>query len=919
MLTEDIKNKYQIQREKAAADLAEIKNIITLIEKKDSQIKEKCDFLQTLVDSLPTPIYVKDLNLRYKVCNDALAILMGVNRESIIGKTLTEIYSDNDESRFMYEKDMELLENGGTQTFDYEIAGIGKHPQILNFNRSIFRDENRQIAGIIGSCFDITDRVKKEKELRVEREKFYNAFDQSPIPKVIIQYGTGLILEINETALEMFGFTREEIKDKTVYDLRTNSGKSLIKDYQDFTQEFFLSQLDENNGRIKSIDIIIYTKNDEEKVIALSASKYRVNGGFCVLSILKDITYRVLAENKVKQIQRNYEIFFNTINEFLFVLDENGNIIHMNSTVIDRLGYTKEELKCMNIISLHPIERQDDTKKIIRDMLDKIISICPIPIITKQGIQIPVETKIAHGVWNDKPVIFGVSKDISDLKLSEEKFSKLFYINPTVCGLSEFDSHRYIDVNEAFYTLLGFEKDEVIGKTVHELNIITHDQMNKILLNADINGNIKNIESDIRSKNGNIKHVIFSSESFFVQDKKYRFVVVQDITERKRMEQENIKIKEEWEETFNVVPELIAILDNDHTIIRVNKSFTDRFNNSMDYFIGKKCYEIVHNNDNVPEECPHAQLLLDGKQHVQEGYDNLLKGYFIVTCSPIFNDNKELIGSVHSMIDITKRKETEDKLKEISEQYQTAIELSNDAVAIVQDGKHVFVNKRFLEIFGIDSFEDIIGKEYINVYHNDIEFVRDINRRRTEGLRVPSKYEFRGLKLGDRRSMCIEVSAAKITYKGRVATLSYLRDVTERKRYEQFQNLPISTLDTIEEMVCRHDSNFKFTYANETYCKFIGKTREKLETMTLFDFMPSEEVERVKDYLASFSVNKTSSSIVNKVILYSGEIVYIYWMNRAFFDSDNQLIELQSIGRVSDVFEIEDKSNRRLDKKNLER
>ena len=69
-------------------------------------------------------------------------------------------------------------------------------------------------------------------------------------------------------------------------------------------------------------------------------------------------------------------------------------------------------------------------------MLSGTTEFCPVPILTKAGIQIPVETRVSMGYWDGKPAIFGVTKDISKITLSEEKFSKLFYLNPSPCGLS---------------------------------------------------------------------------------------------------------------------------------------------------------------------------------------------------------------------------------------------------------------------------------------------------------------------------------------------------------------------------------------------------------------------------------------------------------------------------------------------------
>ncbi len=246
-----------------------------------------------------------------------------------------------------------------------------------------------------------------------------------------------------------------------------------------------------------------------------------------------------LEENQIAQTrilsvtQKNYETFFNTIDDFLFVLDEQGNIIHANKTVIERLGYSMAELHGKSVLMVHPPERRDEAGRIVGEMLTGKAEFCPVPILTKSGTQIPVETKVSPGMWDGKPVLFGVTKDISRVQLSEEKFSKLFHINPSACGLSDLDDHTYIEVNEIFYSLFGFEKNEVIGKTAVALGILTPESISSIMNKADSNGNVTNVETDLKAKNGEIKHVLLSSENIYVQDKRYRFTVVHDITERK--------------------------------------------------------------------------------------------------------------------------------------------------------------------------------------------------------------------------------------------------------------------------------------------------------------------------------------------------------------------------------------------------
>ena len=244
------------------------------------------------------------------------------------------------------------------------------------------------------------------------------------------------------------------------------------------------------------------------------------------------------------QTRHNYETFFDSINDFLFVLDEQGNIIHTNATVINRLGFSKEELHGKSVLLVHPAERREEAGRIVGEMLNGVATFCPVPLLTKSGSQIPVETRVSHGFWDGKPAIFGVTKDISKIKLSEEKFSKLFQTNPSACGLSDLHTHRYIEVNEAFYSLFGFDKNEVIGKTALELGILSSETLTTVLKKAQTSGSTSNIEAELYAKNGEKKHVLLSSENIYVQDNQYRFTVVHDITERKSAEAD-IKLKNE--------------------------------------------------------------------------------------------------------------------------------------------------------------------------------------------------------------------------------------------------------------------------------------------------------------------------------------------------------------------------------------
>ncbi|MBA4416796.1 MAG: hypothetical protein C0392_02625 [Syntrophus sp. (in: bacteria)] len=116
---------------------------------------------------------------------------------------------------------------------------------------------------------------------------------------------------------------------------------------------------------------------------------------------------------------------------------------------------------------------------------------------------------------------------------------------------------------------------------------------------------------------------------------------------------------DEWEVTFNSVPDMISIHDRDFRIVKANKAFLDAFGMEAEWLIGKKCYEIIHGTDEPWLNCPHRQTLISKNPTVEEFFEPRLQKYLLVSVSPIRDHENEVIGSVHTAYDITERKRAE--------------------------------------------------------------------------------------------------------------------------------------------------------------------------------------------------------------------------------------------------------------------
>lgn len=133
-----------------------------------------------------------------------------------------------------------------------------------------------------------------------------------------------------------------------------------------------------------------------------------------------DISERKQVESQLRERESNLKTFFDTIDDFLFVLDEQGSMQRINRTVVERLGYPEAELLGHNVLHVHPVDRHAEAMQIVADMLAGKGDFCTVPLQTANGQLIPVETRVVAGRWNGQAAIFGVSRDVSERKQAED-------------------------------------------------------------------------------------------------------------------------------------------------------------------------------------------------------------------------------------------------------------------------------------------------------------------------------------------------------------------------------------------------------------------------------------------------------------------------------------------------------------------
>ena len=269
-------------------------------------------------------------------------------------------------------------------------------------------------------------------------------------------------------------------------------------------------------------------------------------------------------------------------------------------------------------------------------------------------------------------------------------------------------------VSPSFEKYFGYSSDEISRLSITNFLVqFIHPfdyEKSRILYHQHINSKGETdyeVEERYYHKNGKIIWVNTRGKvvEWDENNKPLRMVgICIDITRQKETEEEIRRTRDEWELTFDSIPDLIAILDKKHNVVRYNKAMRNALKLEDEGCIGEKCYSLMHGTACPIDECPHVSLLKDNQSHSITRFENKLQGHYNTTTSPIFNRDGTLRGSVHISRNVTEQTEAENKIK----QFAAMIEHSPAFIGIADlNGTMLYLNNSNRKVFEITEEEDI--------------------------------------------------------------------------------------------------------------------------------------------------------------------------------------------------------------------
>ena len=247
-----------------------------------------------------------------------------------------------------------------------------------------------------------------------------------------------------------------------------------------------------------------------------------------------DISKIKEANEKLELSERNYRRLFETMKDMIFVSNLEGRIIYSNSAAVEALGYTGDEFMGMSCREVHYVNNEMEVDDFFCDIVEGRMTSCPLPLVARDGLKIPVETRVWKGEWNGEECLFWISKNLSAEQEILQKYDSIFRSNPALMAVSSIPGNVLSEVNDAFVKATGYSRNEVVGRTVEELNLFMNKSSNYEVNRLLEEGKIKNEDVKIRTRDGNLLDCIFYGEVIESQGKKFFLTMMIDITELKK-------------------------------------------------------------------------------------------------------------------------------------------------------------------------------------------------------------------------------------------------------------------------------------------------------------------------------------------------------------------------------------------------
>ena len=444
------------------------------------------------------------------------------------------------------------------------------------------------------------------------------------------------------------------------------------------------------------------------------------------------------------------------------------------------------------------------------------------------------------------------------LQESEERFRRLYERAPL--GYQSLDEEgRFIDVNQAWLDLLGYSRDEVIGRwfgdflAPHEI-----DAFKERFPRFKATGTV-HVDLEMVRRDNSI--IVLHIDGQIGRDEEGQFkqthCILYDITERKRAEEALKAERKRLHDVLEAMPIMVCLLTPDYHVAFANRAFRDKFGESH----GRHCYEYCFGKKEPCDFCETYRVLKTGKPHHWQVTTPDVASVIDVYDFPFTDvDGSPMILEVD--IDITERKRTEEALRKSEERYRDLYDNAPDMYhTLDKNGIIIECNETEARMLGYKK-EEIIGRPVTDFFSEESKKLFEIDFPRLKGAKKLLNLEREFVRKDGSTFPAMLNVFAEYDEKGKFfGSKTISRDVTVlkqsgealRKSEERYRLLFNNVSDAIFVHGVSQDisviGKFKIIEVNDVACKYLGYTREELLQMNIAELDAPETLENIPQIL----------------------------------------------------------------------
>ncbi len=507
----------------------------------DDKLKRSEERFRTLIENSSDAITVlnADGTLRYE--SPSMSRILGYEPGATMGKTSFELVHPDDLPQVAKCLSKLLESPGGTEQLDVRVQHKdGSWRTLEVVARNLLDDP--AIEGVVVSQRDITERKQAEEAIR-EAENRYRAIFDNRLVMVFVNDENGVFLDANDAALDRLGYSRSDLGKIAFQDLLSP---------EDLTYVFGLMEEGRGTGRMPvPQELRLRTASGGFIwVEVLGLAQELRDGHYVGLGMALDITERKSADAQLRESEERLRLYLDSSPDGIYISDAKATFLYGNRAAERIVGYSRDELigKSWLELDLLAEEYHDKAVRLLK------ASAAGMPtgpdefeLIRKDRSRVFVEISTYPIGQGDNIEVIGIARDITDRKQmetavreSEESLRALIENAPDSITVYDLNG-TIVDCNRRGEELVGYSREEMVGKSMFEIGIIPEDYVARASRSLEKNAFSQTdhpFEFDLLRKDSSRLTVEATTITVERGGKPQIICISRDVTQRKQMEQQ---------------------------------------------------------------------------------------------------------------------------------------------------------------------------------------------------------------------------------------------------------------------------------------------------------------------------------------------------------------------------------------------